>query len=190
MKFDPSIDIEDCEEVYSPSDDTYLLLHHIEVEKGDQVLEMGCGTGLISLHCARAGAEVTAVDANIRAVECTRKNAERNGVSLEVVHSYLFDEVEGKFDLVIFNPPYLPVKEEGLLEMSWSGGEGGTEVVEEFLKDLKGYIRRSGESVILLSSKMDQKKVDQILSAFNTEVLDSKRLFFEELSVVRLIIDS
>lgn len=186
MRVDSSIDIEECQEVYSPSDDTYLLLSNIEVKEGNKVLEMGCGTGIISLHCARAGAEVTAVDVNKRAVECTRSNAERNRLPLKVIHSHLFDRVSGQFDLIIFNPPYLPVSEEGLLEASWSGGEEGTEVLKEFLDNIGDYMEENGRAIILLSSKMDQARVDEMLSPFHTELLDSKRLFFEELEVISI----
>ena len=72
MRFDPSIDITALPDVYNPSDDSFLLLETMEVAPGQEFLEMGCGTGIVSLHAAKAGANVTAVDVSPAAVDCVR----------------------------------------------------------------------------------------------------------------------
>jgi len=80
LEYDPNLKIEYCRGVYPPSEDTMLLLDCLEVVDGEDLLEMGCGSGIISLHCAAAGARVTAVDLNPAAVECTIENARKNGM--------------------------------------------------------------------------------------------------------------
>lgn len=186
MRFDANIHIKECEGVYGPSDDTFLLLECVEVERGDRVLEMGCGTGIISIHCAMAGASVTAVDLSRRAVECTRENAKANDVDLNLIQSDLFSNVKGKFDLVLFNPPYLPVEEGGELERAWAGGRGGIEVVSRFLHGLPDHLAEGGRALLLVSSKMDLKNLFSQFEWLNGRTLASRKFFFEELSVLEL----
>jgi release factor glutamine methyltransferase len=186
MRHDPSIEIEECDSVYRPDDDTFLLLDCLRVVKGERMLEMGCGSGILSIHCARAGGVVTAVDLSPQAVECTRRNARNNGAEIEVFQSDLFSMVNGVFDLIVFNPPYLPVKEEGELESAWSGGYGGIEVVGRFLDDVRPYMAVDGRVTLLLSTKMDQEVLSDRLNGFMIRTLVRRSFFFEELRVVLL----
>jgi len=186
MRSNPHVSIAECDSVYRPDDDTYLLLDCLDVTRGERVLEIGCGSGILSIHCAKAGGNVTAVDINPRAVECTRRNAVASGVDIEVMHSNLFDEVEGEFELIIFNPPYLPVEEQGDLEMAWSGGEGGIEVTDRFLDQALEHLAEGGRILLLISSRMDMDGLEKVLSRFHMDILASRRFFFEELRVLRL----
>ncbi len=116
MKHDPTLQIEECERVYQVREDSLLLLDCLDVGRNERMLEMGSATGIISVHCAKAGAIVTAADVNPYAVSCTRNNAERNGLEIDVLHSDLFLDVPGRFDVMVINPPYLPVEEKGDVE--------------------------------------------------------------------------
>ena len=92
--------------------------------KGKTVLELGCGSGMISLFLSRKSAVVTATDINKTAVENTKKNAELNRLKLEVIESDLFEKVDGnQFDCIIINPPYYPKKPQNEKEMAWFCGE-------------------------------------------------------------------
>ena len=72
------------------------------------VLDLCCGSGCIGIVLAAlGGARVTAADISADALSMTERNARRNGVSLKTVQSDLFDSVEGTFDLIVSNPPYL-----------------------------------------------------------------------------------
>ena len=84
MEYDPSIDIAEDPEVYPPSDDSILLIESLDVVPGEKVLEVGCGSGVVSIHCAKNGCDVTAVDVNPRAVELARRNAGANGADIPV----------------------------------------------------------------------------------------------------------
>ena len=107
MKIDTSIKIKVNCGVYPPSEDSYLLIECIDVGK-EKVLEIGTGTGIIALHAAKNGAVVTTVDKNQKAVKNARGNAEKNGINIDIKQSDLFSSVDGMFDVIIFNPPYLP----------------------------------------------------------------------------------
>ncbi|PVU69242.1 methyltransferase, partial [Sulfolobales archaeon SCGC AB-777_K09] len=100
------------DEVYEPSDDSALLLDIVEAVKGEKALEVGSGSGIISVKLAKLGAEVVSVDINPWASLATKLTGRLNGVDVNVVNcdlSSCFRDQE--FDLSVFNPPYLPSQE-------------------------------------------------------------------------------
>jgi release factor glutamine methyltransferase len=187
MKLDSDLIIEEFCNVYPPREDTHLLIECIEPRAGQRVLEMGCGSGLLSLHCAKVGAIVVAVDINHKAVDCTRSNLERNHLRAQLIRSDLFSDVEGKFDLILFNPPYLVGTGEDDLDKSWAGGKDGVQILERFLREAPDHLTPGGQVVVLLSSMMREASLTRALSAFKRRRLGGKRLFFEELWVEELI---
>ena len=186
MDFHPEIGIDVFDNVYPPSEDSELLIKSLEVKKGERILEIGCGSGVVSLHCAFYGCRVTSVDINPRAVECTRHNAERNGLVLNVFLSDLYENVEGKFDTIVFNLPYLPVDDEGMLAKAWSGGEDGLGPLPELLEKSDRYLNPDGRVVVVTSSLMDQVKLERLLSMYKVRRTGELPLFFEKLSVLEI----
>ena len=186
MKLDFDLIIEECEGVYPPREDTYLLIECIEPKAGQKVLDVGCGSGLATLHCARVGAIVVAVDINEKAVDCTRANLKRYHLQADVLRSDLFSGVKGRFDLIFFNPPYLVGTGEDDLDKSWAGGKDGVRILERFLREAPGHVAPGGQVVVLLSTMMQEASLTRALSAFKRHRLGSKRLFFEELWVEEL----
>jgi 16S rRNA (guanine1207-N2)-methyltransferase len=88
---------------------TALLLDHLDVEPDSDVLDMGCGYGIIGLVAARAGARVTMVDDDLLAVRCASASIEVNnfGLRCRALASDLTIEVrDQQFDLVLSNPPF------------------------------------------------------------------------------------
>jgi len=81
VDIDTSIKIEVDEGVYPPSEDSYLLLQYLDIGK-EKMLEIGTGTGIIALHAAKKGADVTAVDKNGKAVSNALRNAKANGINM------------------------------------------------------------------------------------------------------------
>ncbi len=97
--------------------DTYrfaqALQRHFDNEPADSVrraVDIGCGAGPGAILIAQAypDAEVTAVDINPRALDFTRANAYLAGIDdLQIRQSNLLDAIDGQFDLIVANPPYL-----------------------------------------------------------------------------------
>jgi methylase of polypeptide subunit release factors len=80
-----------------------------EVRPGERWVDMGCGSGVVAIALARAGAEVTAIDVDPACVAATRANAALHGVTVEVVRSDLFGALPGRrFDVVAYNIPFWP----------------------------------------------------------------------------------
>lgn len=187
MEYLSSLNIKERSDVYPPSDDSILLIKSLNVKNGEKILEIGCGSGVVSIHCAKNGCLVTAVDINHSAVECTIENAEHNGVSINVKDSDLFENVSGKFDTIVFNLPYLPVSDSGELAKAWSGGKDGLGPLPKLLKQCQDYLLNNGRIVVVVSSLMDQRKLKTLLNNYKVTKKGSVPLFFEKLSVLEII---
>ncbi|MCO6175106.1 class I SAM-dependent methyltransferase [Flavobacterium sp. NRK F10] len=105
---------------------TKILLDFIKDLKlnNKTFLELGCGSGIISLLASQKGAIVTASDVNKIALNYLEESAIRNNLKVRTVYSDLFDEIDKtKFDFIIVNPPYYPKKAKNVKEKAWFCGE-------------------------------------------------------------------
>ncbi len=189
MKFYYSdITLEVPEGVYYPREDSELMAKTIEKIDltGKKLLEIGCGSGFLSILTAKKGADVTAVDTNPDAVEITRNNAETNNVRMDVIHSDLFKKVPDKFDIIIFNPPYLPV-EEGEDDITYAGGKTGRDVIEKFIDKISGHLKPDGTVLLLISSLTGEKETIQLFAKqrMKTEIIARAKIPWEELIVIK-----
>ncbi|MBA3045466.1 MAG: methyltransferase [Candidatus Thermoplasmatota archaeon] len=187
MDSDSTIQIESCARVYPPAEDTYLLLSAVEVSEGQRVLEMGTGSGIIALHCAKAGCRTTAADISPDAVKCARENAEINGLAMEIIESDLFENINEKFNAIIFNPPYLSGQDsEGLTDSEKRplvGGEKGHEISARFLEVAPRFLAPGGRIYLLTSSESETEVLKKARERFSIAKITEKRIFFETLAV-------
>ncbi len=176
-------------EVYNPSDDSFLLLKVVDgVTPGKSFLEIGPGTGLLSIHASKLGARVTAADINPHAVECTTRNAAKNGVRIDVVRSDLFEKIQGNYDVIIFNPPYLPgsTSSTSWIERAWSGGDEGSETAVRFLEDAWKHLSPGGNVFMILSSVGGLMSVlKSAKGRYDSEMLEEQHMFFESIYAYR-----
>jgi len=90
---------------------TRFMLRHLGhfALAGKRLWEIGAGSGMVAIWCAKRGAKVTASDISGAAIEAIGANAERNGVALQVIHADLFEGMPAMtFDYIVINPPYYP----------------------------------------------------------------------------------
>lgn len=187
MEYDPDIIIDERPDVYPPSEDSILLIECLDVRKGERVLEIGCGSGVVSIHCASNGCDVTSVDINPYAVELTGSNFYRNGLKGDVSVSDVYSNVEGRFDTIIFNLPYLPTEDDiGIISKAWDGGSDGMGPLPELLNGAPEHLLPNGRVVIVVSSLMDKNALDNALSGLEVKVLGELPLFFEVLRVLEI----
>ena len=181
------IELEVPKTVYYPREDSLLMGKVIEGLnlRGKTALEIGCGSGFLSILLAKKGAEVTGVDINEEAVEITKENAVSNSVKIDVMHSNLFSNVKGKFDLIVFNPPYLPV-EEGETDFTYAGGLSGRETVERFVSGVKSHLNEHGSVLIVISSLTGEKETIGLFrkEGLSASVVAKEKIPWEELIVI------
>lgn len=186
MKYDPSLRIDADPDVYPPSEDSILLIESLDVKPGDRVLEIGCGSGVVSIHCALNGCEVACGDINPKAVELAARNAGYAGVEINARETDVYSNVEGVYDVIVFNLPYLPVDEEGLLAKAWSGGPDGLGPLPELLAGIPEHLAEGGKVVVVVSSLMDTAELWDLLEPYSVDKVGELKLFFEKLSVIEI----
>jgi len=149
---------------------TKLLLEFVETLniKGKTLLELGCGCGIISILAAKKGATVTATDINTTALETLEKNALNNGVSMEIINSDLFENIQDKmFDFILINPPYYPKKPNTIAEKAWFCGENFG-YFENLFSQLPNFITFENYVFMILSQDCELEKIKAI--AFKNEI--------------------
>lgn len=181
--------------VYEPAEDSFMLAEGALSLRG-RVLEIGCGSGIASLACARANpsGSVLGVDISPAAVECSRMNASLNRIrNAKFVRGDLFSAVQQKevFDAMLFNPPYLPTapdeKLSGPLNNAFDGGEGGREVLGRFLKDFDAHLRPGGTLLLIQSSLNGREETEGALRSmrYDVEAVAKESFFFERIFLLR-----
>jgi release factor glutamine methyltransferase len=186
------------ENVYEPSEDTFLfidtILKNTSLFKNKTILEMGCGSGIISIILSKFAKEINCVDINQDAIELTKQNVKNNNIkNIKIKYSNLFSNIKNKYDIIIFNTPYLPQNNEETIESAlnyaWDGGLSGRDIIDKFLKDAPNYLTTNGEIIELESSLSNYEKSITFLKEQNFEVniLSELKLCFEKLVVIRAI---
>jgi release factor glutamine methyltransferase len=127
-----------------------------------KIMEIGCGSGAISIHAAKLGATVFCSDINPLAVKTTQQNAERNGVIFSVIESDLFKAIpEKNFDIILNNPPYYPKDPANLQERAWYAGSN-LEYFKKFFNQSSDFLKNQGIIYMVLSNDCDLRQIDKI----------------------------
>ncbi|HID73082.1 TPA: methyltransferase domain-containing protein [Candidatus Micrarchaeota archaeon] len=182
------------DDVYLPSDDSFLLSKHAKLLKG-RFLDVGCGSGLVSLANAKANPDndVLGVDINPSAVRASEMNASLNKITnARFQGSDLFGSLDDElFDAIAFNPPYLPTMDDERLSSpinaAFDGGKNGRATLNRFLEGFNEHLRPGGTALVIHSSlnKPDQTVEKMRQLGLRTEVLEEKGFFFEKLIVLK-----
>lgn len=165
--------------LYEPAEDSYLLLEQVKRYAKGKVLDLGTGTGILAEAALEKTKGVLAADINEEAVNFVKKKC------IKAVKSDLFSNIKGKFDLIIFNPPYLPkeVKEPEDSALATTGGKKGNEIIEKFLSQAREHLEKDGKILIVFSSLTPN--IDKLIKRYyyNYKKLSEKSFFFEKIYV-------
>jgi release factor glutamine methyltransferase len=137
------------------------FIDSLEIE-GKSLLELGAGSGIISLLAARKGAKVTSTDINPLAISNITDNMHRNVLDLTVIQSDLFKEIpQTHFDYILINPPFYPKSPANFAQMAWYCGEN-FEYFEDFFQHLQLFYGDKTIVLMLLSEDCDIEKIKHI----------------------------
>ncbi|OIO64745.1 hypothetical protein COY28_06330 [Candidatus Woesearchaeota archaeon CG_4_10_14_0_2_um_filter_57_5] len=191
--------------VYQPAEDTFLLEQAMRRYCKGLVLDMGTGSGYLAHAATKTADAVIGVDTNPEAIAHASRNAPDNAWFIES-DLFSFLDVEGmrrlpkelrallnrheaRFDLVIFNAPYLPADEQ-YPDQALDGGPSGCELLARFIEQLHPYLKATspGGSALVICSSQTRCSVHAIARKHGllAQVVARKKVFFEELRCIRL----
>jgi release factor glutamine methyltransferase len=158
---------------------TLFLLEFIESQLivNLKALELGAGSGLLSVAMAKQGATVTASDISEKACAAVQENGAANHVFIEVIHSDLFDAFgERKFDIIVINPPYYPRNPQNEAEKAWFCGEN-FEYFHKLFTQLADFIAENGAAIMVLSEDcaMDEISRSAIEAGYDWKQIAQKK---------------
>ena len=185
-------EIETDDLVYIPSDDTFLLAENLEIKEGQSVLEIGTGSGLVSMYASLLTDDVTATDINYNALELAEKNFKLNNINtIKLEFGDLFEPVKDKkFDVILFNTPYLPTDSDDIinddLNYAFDGGLDGRKVIDRFINQVSNHLNDKGIVQIIQSSLSDNDRTLHMFdrNGFIAEIAASEKFFFEEIVLI------
>lgn len=153
-------DLEVNQNVLIPRLDTEILIEKVKNDiisnkKAVSVLDIGTGSGAIAIVLQKeTGANVTAVDVSPKALEVAKRNAEKNNAEIKFIHSNVFENVAGKFDFIVSNPPYIETEVVKGLEkevvdnepiLALDGGEDGLDFYREIVEKAPNFLNEGGK---------------------------------------------
>ncbi|MVM41715.1 methyltransferase [Spirosoma sp. HMF3257] len=145
------------------------------------ILELGAGSGFLSITMAKRGALLTASDISQKACATVKENALNNGVFVDIIHSDLFDNFNKKlFDLIIINPPYYPKNPQTEADKAWYCGVDYN-YFRKLFAQLANYIERQGKAIMVLSDDCNIELIRDlaIINGFTWREIARKKYRYE-----------
>jgi release factor glutamine methyltransferase len=183
-------------EVYEPAEDSFLFAENLQVKKNTRVLDMGTGSGILGIIATKQASEVFTVDVNPYAIRCAKQNAKRNCVDgkMSFLQGDLFAPLAEtvKFDVILFNSPYLPSEtgeDSSWLGRAWAGGTTGRKVIDRFILETPYHLEKNGEILLMQSTLADieETKKKFLFLEMKTELVATLDLpFFDTLLLLKV----
>ncbi len=178
-------------EPYKPSEDSVLLRNVVDSLSASLALEIGCGVGFVLESLAQRCVFVIGVDVDRSSLNQARLRLKEKGLTnFEVLCCSSAEPFKAKaFDLIVFNPPYLPSLT--IEDRAVDGGEKGLEVTLNWLKECARVVKVGGKVLIISTSLSPQDELIKGAQALGFKIrrIASKHLFYEDLYAYELTFD-
>ena len=188
----PDFIINTDDNVYIPAEDSYLLADNLLIKENQSVLEIGTGTGIVAMYASKLTDKITVTDINFDACQLAEKNFKDNDIeNIEILFGNLFEPVKNrKFDIILFNTPYLPTEDGEVLEdtinYAFDGGLNGRKVIDLFLNEVGNHLNDGGIVQLIQSSLSGNEETLDMLDklGFIAEIAESEHFFFEDITLI------
>lgn len=140
-----------------PRVETELLIKTCQhlVNKNSKVLDIGCGTGIISIMLNKlTNCNVDSCDISSEALKIAKANSQNLNTNIKFFKSDLFENVQDKYDLIVSNPPYIPIKEMEKLQKEvkdfephqalFANDEQGIDFYKKIIQNSRKFLNKSG----------------------------------------------
>ena len=161
--------------VFPPATDTKLLASNVQVSKGDHIIDMTTGSGIIPVIAGLQGASGYAVDINPQAVENARQNVKKYKVDINVIESDLFSNVPiDKFDAVFANGPFF---EGEIIDPMDYACYGARDFIENLFKGIVEHLKPKGKLLIVVSewAELDHLEKTAVKNGLLAKVIDKRK---------------
>ena len=174
-----TVKIHRYDNIYYPREDSYMLASAVQRFAKGEMLDLGAGSGIQGIVAAKSGCRVTFADIDPAAIAAARQNAAANRVTGTFIVSDMFSNVPNRFDVISFNPPYLP--SDSIKELALDGGKDGRRFINKFLSGFREHLKPGGFA-LLVESSFNKWHIDLSKGA---ELVAKEHYFFEDLVVLR-----
>ncbi len=182
--------------VYEPAEDTYMVIDNLHIiKKQSKILDLGSGSGALGIMAYPYAKRIISIDFSPFAVENTKWNFKKNNMyqKSNVIQANYLEKlpINYKFDVILFNPPYLPDSNEDTqdkwLRKSWAIGKGIDAINGAFKQNIQYIIKPNGFVLMISSSITQLDKVFSIIERyrFKARIIDKKSYFLEKLYLIK-----
>ena len=175
--------------IYQPAEDSFLMSRILKEKLPNllkenpnlKFLEIGAGSGIHLETAKNLGVKyIFSSDINFKAVQHCKS------LNFNCIQSDLFEKIKGKFNLIIFNPPYLPEdsREPKDSQLATTGGKKGSEIINKFLQQAKIHLEKNGKIFLITSSLAEKINFEEF--GYTAKEIGCEKLFFEKLCIWEL----
>lgn len=160
--------------VFSPATDTKLLVANIHTKKGERILDLTTGSGVVAVAAGLQGASGLAVDINPDAVKNANQNFKKHNVSMKAIESNLFEHVPSEqFDQIFANGPFF---EGDIIDPMDYACYGARTFIEGLFSGIKGYMKKDGKLFIVMAAWANLKHFEETAknNGLSTHLLTSR----------------
>ena len=153
-----------------------VIKKELSIVKEKKYLDMGCGQFAIlgQFYKKRnVNSKIISVDIYDDLVENSLRNSRINKNDIQIIQSNLFDNINDKFDLITFNPPYVPLKKDDKVKYSKIrySANAGTETMSLFLKKAQYFLSNDGKIILGVNSYyVDKEKCLSLIKDYGYDI--------------------
>jgi len=155
--------------------------------KGLRILELGAGSGLLSIFCARRGAIVSASDVSKTALRNLSENVKLTGTSFTILNSDLFDSIDpDDYNLILINPPYYPGTPLTDADKAWYCGND-YQFFKKLFHQLQEKQKTENKIIMVLSEDCDLTRITSLAAndGYFPQQLKEVKNFWEKNYILR-----